>query len=268
MDATMDLLGSLVSLTNPFGAGMENFLVGFAPSVLATPVEIMRNRDFTGNPIRPRGFPGQLGPASEEHFPDASFASRTVADLLSHATGGGAGVSGLIEIHPDDIDHLFAGFSLGTGKFVSRLANLAGYAMPGDQSAERELTVRDIPVARSFVGSVSGMSVRSEYDEAMRQYLEMGSTMREAERLGDFQTYQENIRRYPRRVHIARLIAPYEREIISLRRMRTQTRQSPNLGDEERAQRMRAINEMEQDLMNRALAVVRREERIEIPERE
>jgi hypothetical protein len=268
MDATMDLFGSLVSLTNPFGAGMENFLVGFAPSVLATPVEIMRNRDFTGNPIRPQGFPGQLGPASEEHFPDASFASRTVADLLSHATGGGAGVSGLIEIHPDDIDHLFAGFSLGTGKFVSRLANLAGYAMPGDQSAERELTVRDIPVARSFVGSVSGMSVRSEYDEAMRQYLEMGSTMREAERLGDFQTYQENIRRYPRRVHIARLIAPYEREIISLRRMRTQTRQSPNLGDEERAQRMRAINEMEQDLMNRALAVVRREERIEIPERE
>jgi hypothetical protein len=263
LEAALDMGSSTLNAFNPFGSN-SNLLTMLMPSIGRPVAELITNEDFTGRDIHPEGFPGQQPPASQSFFPQASEASQGAADTMSKMTGGdGAWTPGVLEVHPDDLDHLTGSYLGGLGRFLGRGWNVMGFMTDPQSKAVqgRELRARDVPFWRAFAGNVSGTSVRGSYDDLITPYLQVGKSFDQFEKEGNIEAMQSMMDRDMERISIYDYVKDMERDRIKVRREISEIQKDPLLDDATKVQIIKQLRDEEQMLMNMTIRDVRGLER-------
>lgn len=200
-DAVMaDFAAALMGSFSPVnGSDIYSFLM---PTVGDPALEIATNRDWRGRPIMP-DYDHDLRPDSQKYWAGASEGSKLVADAVNRATGGSTGRSGMVDVSPETIDHLF-GFAVGSaGQFWGRSVDLVAKAASGKME---DVTWNDVPFARTVVTETGDWLDRDRYfafrdqidravfevktarktgedvSETTRQWASLANTLKEAEK--------------------------------------------------------------------------------------
>lgn len=195
-DFAVALMGSFSPVN---GSDIYSFLM---PTVGDPALEIATNRDWRGRPIMP-DYDHDLRPDSQKYWAGASEGSKLVADAVNRATGGSTGRSGMVDVSPENIDHLF-GFAVGSaGQFWGRSVDLVAKAASGKME---DVTWNDVPFARTVVTETGDWLDRDRYfafrdqidravfevktarktgedvSETTRQWASLANTLKEAEK--------------------------------------------------------------------------------------
>ncbi len=167
---------------NPIGNGgvWQNIL---APTALDPIIDISENKDFAGKPIQPEQNPFEppVTPSSN-YFPSASAWAKSITQAINSATGGDEVLPGAASVSPEVLEYLAGYITGGAGRFVNDFANVV--TAPGDPEAE--LTIRDVPIAKTLVTQKSPWIDKTLYYQRVReveatldhakQYKERGDT--------------------------------------------------------------------------------------------
>ena len=139
--ATQGITTSFLEAYNPL-AGDENLLNTLTPTILKTPFEISKNRNWFGNRIKP-DFDPDL-PESAKYF--KSLSNTNTGKAFIKATEFLSDKSqGRIEISPADLDYAFKQYIGGAGKSISRLFSLIS------SIGEGEIEARERPILNRFL---------------------------------------------------------------------------------------------------------------------
>lgn len=134
--------------------------MAFVPSAVKPIVEAYwLNQDWTGTPIYNDSPFNENDPAWRKAFKSTSPALVTAARKLNEWTGGNVGRSGVIDINPARVEHLFEGYLGGVGTIMNQVYK-SGRALTGDLDMRE---VRNIPVVSGFMRDSDGKAgVRAE----------------------------------------------------------------------------------------------------------
>tara|TARA_R110002020_G_scaffold288669_2_gene504139 strand:- start:7889 stop:14128 length:6240 start_codon:yes stop_codon:yes gene_type:complete len=145
-DAGKRFLNTLDNGFNPFGGG--SLLQVATPTVGDPFVQIYQNKNFFGGPIMPEQPPYSPKTRDSKRYFQKTIRtpSKNVAEWLNDVTGGSEDVSGLIDVSPETLDHLYEAYSGGVGKFVANfIENGTTLAKDGKFPA-----LNNIPIVRQF----------------------------------------------------------------------------------------------------------------------
>jgi hypothetical protein len=141
-EAVSKLLGSFIESYNPIGG--NDFVSAIVPTILDLPVDIARNRSFTGGYIRPEW--NNSAPASIKYFD--SLRKKLTGRVFIGLTKGW-GEEG-IEVSPADINYAYENIIGGAGRFVTKALNtIVGVSQGKVQAKEIPFIsrfYRDVPV--------------------------------------------------------------------------------------------------------------------------
>lgn len=128
----------------------DNFIKMISPTALDPLVEVALNKDWLGRKIVPRNAYGDYGPDAYKYYNGVSDISLAISDMMNRATGGNKAKSGMIDISPEVIDHLFQFGSGGAGRFTSRVVETTANLLTGDIEA---IETYRVPIARQLYTS-------------------------------------------------------------------------------------------------------------------
>lgn len=158
LDAASGILGSMIEAYNPVGG--TDFISTITPSVLDLPIDIARNKAWTGNPIRPDW--DEYAPASTRYFKslEKSQTGRlAIAGTKTLARNG-------VELSPADVNYAYNQIIGGAGQSASKLVNTVSAIGRGEYPLPR-----DIPFVSRFYRSKTEEETQfsSGYYEAVRK---------------------------------------------------------------------------------------------------
>lgn len=130
------------------------------PTMLDPWVEVGLNEDWMGRQIVPRNAYGDYGPDAYKYYDGASDAALAVADILNRATGGNQAQSGLIDISPEEIDHIWAFHVGGLGRFTGDVVDTASAIIRNDPD---DIETFNIPFGNKLVSEVGDFQDLNRY---------------------------------------------------------------------------------------------------------
>ena len=152
MNATVEITKGFLQATSPVRASgdqaQEALVSGLLPSILKPFGDVGLNRNFFGSPIYNKQFDSSRAKSDMGRENTGDF-WKWAAKSLNEATGGLDNVSGYVDFQPEAYRYLVESFGGGVYRTARDIANMK----PSDES--KGLQVKDIPVARSFVGKGS-----------------------------------------------------------------------------------------------------------------
>jgi len=138
---------SVLNAFNPIGGASDMFsFEGLAraasPDSLDVFVNIANNKDWKDDPILPDRNPYDRydKPDSQRYFGNVSEPSKVITRKLNELTGGSTVRSGIVDMSPETVDHVFAHFFGSMGKDLESVSNL----FSGEWGR--------LPVVKRFVG--------------------------------------------------------------------------------------------------------------------
>lgn len=167
------VLGSgmeFIDAFNPIGGG-GSALNLFAPTApipwIGDPfIDVHENKDFTGKPIQPEQNPfGSEATPSSNYFPSVSGWAKGIAKGLNTMTGGDDVLPGWASVSPEVIEYLAGYLTGGAGRFVSDFSKIV--TSPFD--ADSEITIRDVPIAKSVFTEKSPWVDKSRFYERIHE---------------------------------------------------------------------------------------------------
>ena len=155
---------SLLPLDYTGNAG--NMAVNFTPTIAQPFAQLVVNKDYFGKPIYRKNDYNKLDPEWTKAYKGTNAFLVSGAKWLNEATGGDNVKSGLVDINPAVIEHIFESYLGGMGKTVNKTAKT--FSMLWDKEA-REW--RNVPVVSSFYQEAeertSGSQLNREYFDAL-----------------------------------------------------------------------------------------------------
>ena len=145
-EAMADTAAAIFGAFSPVNGG--DFVALVTPTAGDPLLEMARNMDWRGRPIRPE-YPGDdKKPDSQKYFGGASEAAKWVAEAANSITGGTSAISGAVDVSPEYIDHAFAFVVGSAGSTFGRSVDLVAKAATGKT---QDVTMNDVPFARVVV---------------------------------------------------------------------------------------------------------------------
>lgn len=146
------MLVDALNAFNPIGGsgitgGTGNVLSSVLPTMVRPIAEVAINEDFAGRPIYPKQYGKYPSPDSAIGFDGSPEAYISTAEWLNQATGGDQFQPGMVDVSPNTMEYLVGYYFSGTGRLMNRLYKAT--------LSNDEVTVNDIPVIRSFIGSAA-----------------------------------------------------------------------------------------------------------------
>jgi hypothetical protein len=166
MNATLEIAKGFAQATSPVRASGENVPENIAsaivPSILKPFSDVIINRNYFGSPIYNTQF--------DSSYSKASLGRENTGDIwkmlamgLNEASGGSGNVSGSMDLQPEAYKYLVESFGGGAYKSARDLLNVK----PSDES--KGMQVKDVPLARTFVGSGSEYApINKYYDNTVK----------------------------------------------------------------------------------------------------
>ena len=155
---------SLLPLDYTGNAG--NMAVNFTPTIAQPFAQLVVNKDYFGKPIYRKNDYNKLDPEWTKAYKGTNAFLVSGAKWLNEATGGDNVKSGLVDINPAVVEHIFESYLGGMGKTVNKTAKT--FSMLWDKEA-REW--RNVPVVSSFYQEAeertSGSQLNREYFNAL-----------------------------------------------------------------------------------------------------
>lgn len=227
-EAVGNVLGSVVEAFSPIG--QERSVAQFlSPTVLDLPIQLWENRSFYGGPIRPEQ--PQFGaerPRSQLYFNSVSPAAKWVTDALAELTGGDPLKPGLVDVSPEDVEHVVEFIFGGVGKFGTRtLTTLL---------QRTDTPIRQVPMVRRFVGAESDFHQQMVFFENAKEISDLNDRYRSYLRLG----YRENASELRRRAGGIMRLQKQAQAVSALRKRVMDA--LPDLDEPERQQRLKLLD--------------------------
>ena len=231
-----DVAASFVDAYVPIGGG--DFISLITPTFLDPAVEISRNKNWLGRPIRPESPWSDFGPDSQNYFSSVSYLSKQAAEFANWVTGGNKFEAGMIDISPEYMDHLFGFTTGGMGRFAGQMFDLGQKIFTGEKT-----TSFDWPFLREVSVTTGVWLDRNNY-----------YTRREAirEAIDSAKGYQGVAQKPPERIQ--RLVRPQgalKQSEKTLREQRKFRRANPDM-DRARRDVMERQEQLAYDVLNRA----------------
>lgn len=141
----LDVAAMAMTSLNPLGKP-GSLAQAITPTAADPFVQILENKDFSGNPIGPEGYPGASKKANSELlWSTTPKGYQSFARFVNEATGGSAAESGKIDLRPGDYQILAKFLTGSLGRFLSD--STYGIKEGIDKGIEGP---KDIPVIREF----------------------------------------------------------------------------------------------------------------------
>jgi hypothetical protein len=166
VDSFSKIVASVVEGYNPIGG--SDIVSAVTPSVLDLPVEIARNKAWSGSKIRPDW--DQNAPMSTRYFDSLE---NTASGRMSILATGELSETG-IEISPENVDYAYQQLVGGAGRFLSKVINTFSSIGKGEVPEAKE-----IPFLSRFLRSKSGEEVGAGSEEVEDIKLILGEQSRE-----------------------------------------------------------------------------------------
>lgn len=145
-----------------FTGNAGNAIVNFTPTIAQPLVQLVVNKDYFGTPIYRKTAFNEQDPEWTKAYKSTNQLLVDATEFLNELTGGDEVKSGLIDLNPAIIEHLYEGYLGGMGKTINRAAKTL--SMLWDEDAR---TWRNVPVVSSFYQvsdeRTSGSQINREY---------------------------------------------------------------------------------------------------------
>ena len=145
-----------------------NVVVNFTPTIAQPFAQLIVNKDYFGTPIYRKTAFNEKDPEWTKAYKSTNRTLVDATELVNKLTGGNAVKSGMIDINPAIVEHLFESYLGGMGKTINRTAKTL--SMLWDEDA-REW--RNVPVLSSFYTisdeRTSGSQLNREYFDAVSE---------------------------------------------------------------------------------------------------
>lgn len=133
---------------NPLSSGSAAQLV--SPTISDPIVQMYENKNFFGSPIKPSQSPyGAKVKESDLYFSGVRRSSKAFTDWINGVTGGNDVEAGLVDISPENVDHIIDFLGGGVSKFIANTVDTGVNLVKGDLPE-----VNNVPFVRKFVGEV------------------------------------------------------------------------------------------------------------------
>ena len=144
-DMALDLAALSATALSPMGKP-GSIAQAIAPTAADPFVQILENKDFSGNPIGPEGYPGASKKANSELlWGNTPKGYQSFARFVNEATGGSAAESGAIDLRPSDYQILARFLTGSLGRFLSD--STFGFGKDVKKGIEGP---KDVPIIREF----------------------------------------------------------------------------------------------------------------------
>lgn len=254
--AAKNIAVNIADTLNPLG-GTESFANLVAPTVADPFVDIIENEDFADKPIYKEGLPFDKTPApnSQQYWSTTSPSAVWISNMLNQVTGGNEVRPGFIDWSPDVLDFWFSFATGGIGRFVQ--STVEGPMSILEEGVTDE-TVRDLPLVRRVVGTVSTREDTGAYMEGAKRVLMAAEELKAARENGDQQWVADTIRNYGAELRLVGPIKSIESSLRKLAMQRRQVEDNPNIPDQQRRLILDKLDERKQMLLSRGNALLNR----------
>lgn len=191
-DAALKIAKSTIDAYNPAG-GTDAISIA-APTILDLPIDLARNKSWSGAKIKPDWMQGL--PQAEQHF-SSTGDSLTGKVAVGVTNALSKGTNRVIDISPDNLLYAYENLIGGTGRFISRGVNTAVAGVQGELPP-----AKDIPFVNRFYKTRTeeqisqGLSRKSESEfmDTLRT-LETGSEAQKEEMKAYLRTLESDDQR-------------------------------------------------------------------------
>jgi hypothetical protein len=233
---------------NPVG-GEANLIKTIVPTALKPLYELETNRNFMDAPIMPeQPAYGPPKPDSERHFRSVSAASKWFAKELNELTGGNSVRPGGVSVSPETFDHWVAFVTGGTGAFVNRTSDFFFKAATGRTD---DISWNTVPFARRLVEGQNPYYTRSRFYEIKTAAELAELDLKAAARDGRAQQVR---REYRAELVAAGMLKASEKQLREYNQARRLVEANKALSEDQKAQRLKRIDEASHRLMTRIIA--------------
>ncbi len=139
-----------------------NAIVNFTPTIAQPLAQLVVNKDYFGTPIYRKTAFNEMDPEWTKAYKSTNQYLVDATEFVNELTGGDEVKTGIIDLNPAVIEHLFEGYLGGVAKFINRFAKTLSMFWDEDARAWR-----NVPVLSSFYNEAdertSGSQVNREY---------------------------------------------------------------------------------------------------------
>ena len=145
-----------------FTGNAGNAIVNFTPTIAQPLAQLEVNKDYFGTPIYRKTAFNEMDPEWTKAYKSTNQYLVDATEFVNELTGGDEVKSGIVDLNPAVIEHLFEGYLGGMAKTINRTAKT--FSMLWDEDAR---TWSNVPVLSSFYYEAdertSGSQVNREY---------------------------------------------------------------------------------------------------------
>lgn len=192
----------------PIG-GEKSLLQRISPTVLDPLVQVAENKDWTGSPLKPFDFPGDMRPESQRYFSSVSPAAREVSAFLNRMSGGDKAEPGAIDVSPEVLEHWYEFIAGGLGRQANRFVTLfeQGEATP----------LAKVPILRRVLSETPEWYVGGRYRELADEVRRAEHAVKVAREDKDTETARRKQQEYRDLLSLSGFLKATERRLKKLR---------------------------------------------------
>jgi hypothetical protein len=179
-----------VDSMNPFGGSPDNahaLFMAILPTILDIPYQFSQGVDGFGRPIVPMAYGDEESILKSEttNARQQGGVFHQIARGVNAATGGDQAEKGVVDFYPGSYELVWKNLTGGTGTFFTDMINLT-QAMLGDPADRPETTIRDVPVAKAFYGTVGDAEDVGLFYDRQRAVAAMDAEDKRQKELGEY----------------------------------------------------------------------------------
>jgi hypothetical protein len=194
----VDIVDAAMTAFNPLGGNFNSFpgaLRNLVPTVARPFYEIATNENFAGSPIAPTKYPGDVRPDSARYYQSVGPIPKATAGFLNKVTGGTPETSGLVDISPESLDHLFTAFGGGLGQFVKQTLGAGANVVTLDLNSPNR-----VPIVNRFWQSWDPERQNAEYYAIRERVEQLKARRKRLMKGGDAGELKRFMRQYGRQI--------------------------------------------------------------------
>ena len=165
---------------NPIGTS-STLLQTVSPTAFQWLADLGLNKNFFGGPIYKENKYGPKVAKSESYFKSTSEISKKVAQSINKWAGGTKYDPSWADFSPDVMDYTYDYLTGGAGAFFRRVIDLAGKVGTG-----KTPKVREIPIARRFMGAIHEHHDMNIYYDNLQQLKQIKAQADEFKEIREF----------------------------------------------------------------------------------
>jgi hypothetical protein len=230
-DTAADTMAMTLTSFNPMG-GPTGWQM-LAPTAMDPFIQVLENKDFAGNKLRPENFPGAGSKADAElAWNNTPEPYKKLSRMLNEGTGGNIVESGWIDVAPSTFENFVNFLGGGLYRFGTDIVGASKSAMDGD------LERKQVPILKQFSTRPTSQIDSQLFYDRTAKVMQLERALKEY-RTGpnrDMAKYQELKDRRGSELRMVSQVKDVERQLKSLRQRLQLAEQR---GDRERVEELR-----------------------------